>query len=45
MRHGYGFDVAEYTIKPLGPDTWGDFAYERPKGKGNCVMKATIAPR
>jgi hypothetical protein len=26
IGHGYGFGVAEYTIKPLGPDTWDDFA-------------------
>ena len=42
-----------YVIKPLGPETLDDFArlIERQgtaswgtKGKGNCVMTATIAP-
>lgn len=36
----------EYTIRPLGPETWDAFArlfdYERPKGKNHCVMRKIV---
>jgi hypothetical protein len=34
--------VTEYTIRPLGTETWDAFDYERPKGKNHCVMRKTV---
>ena len=90
-QSAYPDTMADYTVRPLRPDTWdpyaqlierhdgvwgggvvegylqdtqgkqvsasfsyngtrglfeqAGFAYQRPKGKNHCVMRATIAPR